>query len=193
MRGDPIQMLRYEASRRPEIAALVARGGLLSDREIDEAVVPLPWYRHALRALRDQERAAAAAAIFDESIRNQGLSEEPIRKEISGTIYEWTCDVTVKIDRNNGLEQKAGKLFFMPFSGGVWYETVFTENIDPQIATHSVSIGDGTRNLYIETYKAKQMRYCTTSTQIIDLTGNQGGAGGFARPNPLAHLGVTFR
>ena len=54
---DMVSLLLNEAKRKPAIAALVARISELSVEDIDAAEVPLPWFRIALKRLKEREYA----------------------------------------------------------------------------------------------------------------------------------------
>jgi len=61
------KLLEAEARRRPEIAAMLEIVEHLTDHDIDTAVVPLPWYRTALRVMRDKRRGFNLAQNFEEA------------------------------------------------------------------------------------------------------------------------------
>lgn len=58
---DMVSLLLSEARQKPVIAALVNRVGEMTMEDIDAAVVPLPWYRIALKKLKQREGHAEAA------------------------------------------------------------------------------------------------------------------------------------
>lgn len=129
-------LIRYEAKRRPEIAALVARAATLSDAEIAAAEVPLPWFRKALAQLRDEAARAAVfrrvAATIEQHVV-AGTVPDP-----EGTLRRWQGGRTfLALDRGGGVEVDDGALLWLPDGGGVWIDTIFARTPDPRIAAAS--------------------------------------------------------
>lgn len=131
-----ISLLHYEARVKPEIKALVDRVDELTDEDIENAVVPLPWFRQALKLLRDQnahnrnmdEIAKRANAIADLAIHS--TAPDPL-----GHIAVWTDgDSYVFTSAQAQFLMTPGMLVWFPDSGGVWIGTLFTKYIDPRLA-----------------------------------------------------------
>lgn len=179
---DPISLLRYEASRRPEVADLLARIDDLTDQDIAEAKVPLPWYRKALTTLRDQNRDSRVRANLELSIEAyivRGQSADP-----EGAIVTYTGeDIWVKV-RSTELLLKSGTLIFFPEKGGVWLETLFLPNIDPRLL-NGRGHGKGTRQSYRVALQEARERACAP-VPVADPSNP-------AASQPLAHLGVRIQ
>ncbi|RYF12082.1 MAG: hypothetical protein EOO77_18085 [Oxalobacteraceae bacterium] len=87
---DPVALLRSEAQRRPEIAAMMTQIdlGIIGPSDIETAAVPLLWYRNALLAycrLADQRRALEAAGQFSDA-----MGEITVAPPQTGAILRYT-------------------------------------------------------------------------------------------------------
>src|SRR6478736_1924943 len=84
---DTIALLRYEATRKPLVAALVERAADLTEAEIDNAPV-LKWIRGALRDLRararQQQGVALTLAALEGHIIDWRVPDSP------GMTHRWT-------------------------------------------------------------------------------------------------------
>lgn len=172
---DPVALLRYEATRRPEIAALLARVHELTDEDIDNAQVPLPWYRQALKSLTRNNRVSA---LIDQHVVN-GFSVDP-----EGEIVTYTGDEIWVTVRSTQLLLKSGTLIFFPEKGGVWLETLFLPNIDPRLL-NGRGHGKGTRQSYRVALQEARERACAP-VPVADPSNP-------AASQPLAHLGVRIQ
>lgn len=174
---DPVALLRYEATRRPEIAALLARVHELTEEEIDNAQVPLPWYRQALKSLQKNNRVAA---LIDQHVVN-GFSADP-----EGEIVTYTGDEIWVTVRSTQLLLKSDTLLFFPTKGGVWIETLFIPTIDQRLL-NGRGHGKGTRQKYREMIQAKR-EGMNPPQFVLDPQ-----AAGPITGQPLAHLGVRIQ
>lgn len=115
----------------------------MTDEEIESVRVPLPWYRNALRQMREEKQKIMMMA---DVVAN---SEFGVVNDIEGEIHEWRQGTEfVDVGRGGGLEITPGKLVFFPTTGGVWIDTLFCEKIDPKLVL-SYRIGHGTRTDYM--------------------------------------------
>jgi hypothetical protein len=121
MRGQRLTgLLLYEAKIKPEIKALVDKVTTLTDQDIERAVVPLPWYRDALRQLREEERTKTLVVTSID-----GFMPNPM-----GTVAYWNQVSTfIKVTNRSSLEIKEGFPVWFPDGGGVWLDTVFCATI----------------------------------------------------------------
>src|SRR5215210_4168928 len=95
------QMIEFEAKRKPAVAELVARAPSMSDEEIETCVVPLPWYRKALREIR-------VMAFIN------GQEQIPARDPM-GETRQWQGQATfIKVDRDTELEVLKGQYLWIP-------------------------------------------------------------------------------
>jgi hypothetical protein len=149
-----IDLLLYEATRKPDIRLLVDNIGSISDDYLETVQVPLPWYRLALKKLKKQRNdeinykkmeSFIAANIIDSYIPDE-----------AGTIREYLDDGYISLDRG-GLEMKPGALVWFPASGGVWIDTIFSRNIDKRF-NNSRFIRSATKSEYIEACRQKRNR-----------------------------------
>lgn len=130
MRGDMVAFLLYEAKVKPAVAMLVDLIDSMSYADIDNAVVPLPWYRIALKLLKDQKiKQKQTEQILANSIYSVTPDPEGWMAEYNGeTAY-------FSISEASEIEVKSGTLVWFPYDGGVWIETTFCRAIDNRMIT----------------------------------------------------------
>jgi hypothetical protein len=184
---DPITLLRYEAGRRPEVAALVARAetGQMTDAEIAAAPVPLPWYRAALTRVRDQAVITAMKGSIEEHIISSRVQDE------AGFIAEYT-GIGAYTEGNHGVRIEPGNLLFFPDeTDSYWLDTVFVARGAGLIKRETVPVGRGTRSSYQDVRQERLARLHPDAV-VIDLTQD---ASAPARPGlspQLAAMGVRI-
>jgi len=140
-------MLAYECKRRPELAAFAERVDL-SDEEIDNYPVAMPWMRKALHDLKQKRSYSRMEASADDWVVD-GRSTDPI-----GLVRRWTgADTFVQVGRTQ-LLVTTGSLFWLDRSG-IWFDTIFTTVVDPAIKANSVPAGEATRSQYIEMLRSR--------------------------------------
>lgn len=127
------QLIRYEAKKRPEIAALVERAPEMTDAEIDEVKVPLPWYRQALRAIRRDANVKNSTRI--------GVVADPMGQmcRYDGDTQFIEIDTQGELILRGTLEVKRGALVWFPDSGGIWIDTIFSKFISPEFGPHTLA------------------------------------------------------
>jgi hypothetical protein len=155
MRGDIVAMLHYEAKVKPEVKKLVDNIMNMTTQDIENAQVPLPWYRQALLILKNRTTIQSTITF--------GENADPL-----GWIARWhDVDSDLMIDRNNTIEIKTNTLVWFPDSGGVWIESLFSQIIDPRLSTlHQTEIL--TKSQYMIRYRERLNGLVPES--IIDLT-----------------------
>lgn len=133
MRGQSLKgLIEYEAKRRPEIKELLDRVETLTDDEIENAAVPLPWFKQALR----QVRAVKQKELMDAYILANTVSD--VVPDPLGSIAEYKGpDTYVQATSGMSIELKTGTLVWFPEDGGVWIETTFCRVIAPCLVTAS--------------------------------------------------------
>lgn len=160
-----LTMLDYEANRRPDLAILVRTIDQLNDAAIDEAPVPLPWMRNALRALKQQHESIALAAWLDGCVQYSHVAD-PI-----GEMRCWTGDdCYIKVGRGQ-LEIRHGQLLWLDATGG-WIDTIRLSVIDPQLTSQTGSCGRVTRSQYMTAVRDRA-NGLIVNTDTID-SGRQG-------------------
>lgn len=177
MSRDIVALLRYEAQRKPDIAALLERAATLTDEEIDAAKVPLPWYRQALRKVRDHERL------------NSPLTWEQIAPfvhygivpDAEGDAFRFEGDIAfVTTDGGGQLQVLTGHLVWFPKTGGVWIEEVFASKIDSRLMTQVSPLGPMTRNQFKDACRQRIMRSHGIVGEVQEVDPNERQIGGFA-------------
>lgn len=144
MRGDIVKLLLSEARRRPDIAALCDRAAALTDEEIATVIVPLPWFRQALRKLRDRKALEEAQRVIMDHPEAIVHGQVP---DPWGDMRRWSAPSRfLQVERGNAIEIVPGRLLWVPDTGGVWIGTVFSRIVDPAIEYGSFSIGRVTKS-----------------------------------------------
>lgn len=132
MRGqDIVALLKYEAQRRPDIQQAISNVENLSESDIENLVVPLPWFRQALRVLK--------ARIEIEKLYRQPL-DITYNPDRMGHVTTWQGDPTYLKQGSSSLELITGFPVWFPDAGGVWVDTAFF----PQIPHQLQGMGPGT-------------------------------------------------
>jgi hypothetical protein len=168
MRGDMVAMLAYEAKNKPEIKELVDKIHELTIEDIQNAVVPLPWYRQALLLMKQREaHAQLLARMNDVEI---GKNTDP-----KGWTAKWhDTNTFINLERGNSVEIKTNTLIWFPEDGGVWIETIFSNLIDAKLLTLKQT-ELMTKSQYMIAYRERINNLNHTS--VIDMT-----AGTAAKP-----------
>ena len=190
---DPEKMLRQEARRFPIIAELLERVAYLTDEEINTAVVPLPWYRVALRQLRDREEFKVRyESMKDNMEQGSGAFRHGRNPSINGRQGLFAQQDRWVMMFQTELLLREGTLVFFPNTGGIWVESAF----GPKAPADSIMAG--CRNIVetdLDSYKSafnqRQASYHSDAPMCFDLAATpQGQAAG---PSPfLTSLGVKF-
>ena len=130
------ELLLFEASRKPKIAELISNIRELSEDDIDNIKVPLPWYKKALK-----EYKTSLVKRDEDALINEKALEYISKYVVDGVVpdglghlKEWRGEnIYLSLDRNGNLEIKTGTALWFPDTGGVWIDTVFSKFIDPRI------------------------------------------------------------
>lgn len=156
---DLVQLLESEARRKPDVAALLerARKGCISKAEIEEAPLPLPWFRKALNIALDraetsrkQEIAKKELDAASETIQVQQLADSA-NLGIGMTVVYTGETCWVKQPRGFQVEIKTGDLLFFPKEGGAWLNQTFFEK-PPHSFKNFQIVEEQTRHEYVEAY-----------------------------------------
>jgi hypothetical protein len=162
MRGDIIKLLHYEATVKPDVKQLLDRVDSMTDDDINNAVVPLPWYRDALRKIKAQNAYATMQALVNAHAID-GQTNDPM-----GWMAKWDADETTMAVDKGGVDVKFNTAVWFPDTGGVWIETLFSNFIDPKLnalrKTQHIK-----RSEYLVEYRKRLQALSPTST--INLTG----------------------
>lgn len=149
------QMLANDAKRFPILAELLERVHILTDEEIDAAALPLPWYKKALKKLREKMKdKLASQQMFEAKLLEiepylvNGTTADPI-----GEVREWVSgDRWVELGKGHILISD-GKHVWFPKNGGVWYETLFDYTAVNEMKNGSRTVSNMTKSQYTEFYK----------------------------------------
>jgi hypothetical protein len=121
---------------------LVDRVDDMTDEDIEAAQVPLPWFRIALRDLRDSRKVVE-------------LPEIPHEADPMGTLVEWvSAEAFIKTTARLEVEVKPGMLLWRPDTGGVWLESTFCKTVDPQVYGQR-AVSRITKSEYLFRYKQR--------------------------------------
>lgn len=146
MRGqDIVALLAYEAKRRPEIQQAMDNIESLNEQDIENLVVPLPWYRNALRAMKirkELEKLLGHPTKITHTPDSWGLI----------AIYQGT-NTYLKAGVSS-LEIITGFPVWFPDQGGVWVDTVWF----PVIPSPLVGITTGDRMTFLSYKDALRTR-----------------------------------
>jgi hypothetical protein len=131
---DPLTLLQAEAKRRPEIAKMIRDVHGMSDADIAALKVPLPWYRKALKKVRDLriqegDKMAITAAIL------KLTHIVYLNDREQGAVRRWDGNNEfIKLGKSGSeVELKTGQYVWFPETGGVWIESIFSAQIDPKL------------------------------------------------------------
>lgn len=185
----PIDLLIYEAGRRPEVKMLMDRVMVLTDAEIDMARVPLPWYRKALRQYRDMQLKTRNHMV---SVGNTMEAMKPfIRdgyvKDVTGQVYTYHGDTKFIDFGKSAIQMNPGQRVFFPDTGGVWLDSVFSQAIDPNLGRNVSHPAKTTRMGYLEYQSNRRAGLASSATEAINVDANDSRV-----PSALASLGVRF-
>lgn len=154
---DPITLLQYEAKRQPELAAIIDRLPGMSEDDIKNCKVKLPWMRRALLELRQRKlHDAMNDTIITWAI--DGRTPDPM-----GEIRRWTGDpVFVRVGRTE-IEIKPGELLWFS-ADGVWIDSIHSRYVDPILA-QCLPLGKMTRSEYLNAVRDR-VRNMTVSPSV---------------------------
>lgn len=149
MRGQSLEgLLEYEAKRKPEIKALLDRVDDLTDADIESAVVPLPWFRQALKQIRDRRAAERRNGGALEKVV-YGVNPEPL-----GRVFYWNQE-TIFIQTSNiaTIELNYQELYFLPDTGGLCLGYSTFKLQDPRLEQGVLEAEGQTRSQYLQAYQ----------------------------------------
>lgn len=156
MMRDSLVLLKYECTRRPDLAALAANVEHLSDDEIKAAGVAAPWMRDALLRLKAKRLYDCWAATVDLWAQVGQVGDPP------GVTRRWQGGETyVRVGRTE-LLMRFGQLIWLD-RNGIWIDTIHTTHIDPKLHAHTVFHGRMTRSEYNDAVR-EQARTLRTPT-----------------------------
>jgi hypothetical protein len=180
MRGNIIDLLLAEAKRKPAIKALVDKIHELTDEDIAQAQVPLPWYRQALVCLKEKDSLRTLALDVDKHIVH-GAVPNP-----DGEVFQWVGGEAYLPSGPFGslLMITHGKLLWLPAKGGVWYETSFSPTVHHSIRANCRKLCDANKLEYMEMYKRATSRNAPADVPVIDMSDTP--------QSPLAAMGVRI-
>lgn len=184
-----LDMLRYESTRKPAVKELydLATAGVLTDKDIEEANVPLPWYKKALKELRDRHANESSNKVSLILMKPHII--DSVNKPSNGVMMTFMGDTAfIKIGGSSLVELKYGRPVFFPRAGGVWIDTIYSKKIDPKLEDYCTNPVQCDRSHYINTWKDVVARDMPLDAPIISLD-SPGVSANAAR---MAGLGVRM-
>lgn len=196
----PADLLIYESKRRPEIRALLdlAETGELTDEQLDAAKVPLPWYRKALRDLRnarlENRRINVSMANTLRAMEGHGFIRDGRLAPSEGVMMTYVGPTQFIAVGNGHIELQTDRPVFFPKIGGVWIDTAFSRRIDKALEACVIRPVECNRLYYIQTWKAilAGVAEGRNDIQQIGEDAALGAANTSRAPTHLAKLGVRF-
>jgi hypothetical protein len=147
MKDPLISYLEYEAKNKPHIKKLVDNVHNMTDAEIDAADTPLPWFKIALKRMRDLQ---GADSVYDFILNNTTFSQND---DIDGVTYRYLGeDFFARVSTGMEVEVKTGEVFWCPKTGGAWIQETFCKTIPQQFRSCNF-IGEMKKSGYISCYK----------------------------------------
>ena len=147
MTRDLLSLLEYEAKHNQSLARLIADLPSLTKTEIEQAKVKLPWIRQALLRVKQQQDSAALAAQA-----SQWSCFEQVADPV-GEMRRWIgANTFVKVGRGQ-LEVTPGQLLWL--NHGMWIDTIFYKDVDPQVYRFSQTCGIISRSGYIQAVRQR--------------------------------------
>ena len=116
---DIVKLLENDAKRKPDIAVLLSNCHNMTDIEIDEALVPLKWYKDALKIARDRKKYNDLLTNFDYEL----ISDIPtsINNIVGNTALYTGFNVFVSTANGKSLfELRTNDLIFLDSNGAAW-------------------------------------------------------------------------
>jgi hypothetical protein len=169
-RGDIVKMLESEARRRPEIAALLASCETLTDEDIDNAQVPLKWFRDALKEARNRKLTKLAHEALQEIAKANPVTEvTPSENDKRGIWLEYNgANFWAKARRGFQIEIRTGDWIFFPEDGsGAWLNQTFMDKPPAQLK-QSHKVAEGTRYEYLVAYQNKLLSLPCSGSTVVD-------------------------
>jgi hypothetical protein len=177
---DPLSLLSYEASRKPDLLAVCESVGDYTPEQID-ALPYLPWIRNALKTLSARQRVTKID--LTDYVVDEGFTVDP-----EGIMFEYTGDDIFVPAGGSQLQVRYGKLFFVDHTHRVWVENVEVK-ADRRLFDQSSRVGLTTKTGYFEEHQRRLQRLHPSAPQTICSSAPSG----TVAPQPLAHLGVTIQ
>lgn len=139
--------LEYEARVKPEIKKLVDNVYNMTDEEIDAAQTPLPWFKQALKIMRDTAKQDEFEAWL---LANAKYGET---EDLDGTAFRYTGgDFFANAFTGMQVEVLTGEVFWCPKTGGVWVQETFCKVI-PQEFKSCTLVSEMKKSRYCNFYK----------------------------------------
>jgi hypothetical protein len=152
MYRDPQTMLKYEAKRSVDLAHMIENISSLSEAAIMAAKVKLPWIRLALLDLKRTSNRQQMSLDIEPFITSSVVADS------MGQVIRWTGDTCfIKIGkRRSMLEIRTGQLIWLDGKGGAWFDTLYSESLDPMVSPRSIAYGEMTRLAYMDLIRTER-------------------------------------
>lgn len=146
-----LTLLEYEATRRPQLATMMANINQLSEEMIRGSELPLPWMRQALLQYKRDHTVPVIDAIH---------SSVP---DPDGEMRQWVGEPAFVRVGPSSLEVTDGQLVWLG-PNGIWIDSIFTPVIDPLLHTRTVSRGRMRKSAYHQAVRSRVQRLPITSS-----------------------------
>lgn len=164
MTRDPQSLLAQEAKKRPVLADAIDRLDSLSPEDI----MALPLIKWMRQALLSRQRLSSRQAVWnDTEMALEGHVVHGVNPDPLGEMRRWIGpDTFLRMDRGE-TEIRTGWLVWLPQTGGLLFQTMFSCRVDPRIAMQSVPAGTTTRSGYTLAYKAEVAARAPADAPVI--------------------------
>ncbi|RYD66613.1 MAG: hypothetical protein EOP83_04665 [Verrucomicrobiaceae bacterium] len=175
---DQVALLRYEAQRRPEVAAVLNDIDSYTVDDIGRMKLPLPWYRSALLEVKRRAELARLGQNIEDYIV-EGRVPDP-----DGWIHQYLGETQFYAS----IQINYGALYFLQDDGVLWFDTVRTHATEALIRA-SKRISRDTKLGYKSALRDHRLR-SNPNAPVIQLDGVPGSV---TDSQPLSHLGVRIQ
>jgi hypothetical protein len=133
---DIVSLLEYEAFRRPEIAEFLDGIASVDDAAIDAFPVPLPWYRKAMKILRDRKNYAKTIRRDREGHRRRNR-----RRSFGDCLrISWTRPPSSRLAATT-CRSRPTRWCSRPMPVVLWIDQIFSRVADPRLMAQALSSG----------------------------------------------------
>lgn len=152
----------------------------LTFEQIDQLQTKLPWMKKALKLMKGSLVRDDLTIDIESHIVDGFLPDQ------TGVVQCWNgAETFITIDRGCAILVSRGKLLWFPKAGGMWFETIFSQNIDQRLFAQTSFVTQCTKADYMKMYRDK-INGIVGGT-VIDMTKRSEEA------SRLGNLGVRFR
>jgi hypothetical protein len=156
MMRDTNVLLAYEVKKRPVLGTILANPMDFTASDIEALRFP-KWVRDHIAMLKKQ--GATQTSFENVRARITKNIADVVVKDVEGTMATYTGEtrfMQLQGGERHMLEIATGYLVFFPDDGGVWFDTIFSPNIDPYLKTNVHVSGHVSRLTYKDALRQKR-------------------------------------